>query len=292
MNRDNPDPKESRSRSSNPARTASPSPLRSRAQEKVGDLELEEIKSLSPEEIRRILHELRVYQVELEMQNEDLRRTQKELDASRARYFDLYDLAPVGYCTVSQKGIILEANLTLSTLLGLARSALVRQPFSRFIFKEDQNLFYLQRKQLFETGQPLGWELRMVRTDSVPFWAHLDATVVQNEDGTSVVLLVISDVSARLAAEQMAQQKEQSELEQRRLETIIEAIPTAIALLEAPTGRLLYLNRQGKALYGTDYVGLNPSDYLEKIKPRRPDERPYLPEEMPASRSLKGREIQ
>ena len=61
----------------------------------------EDLEALSPEETRQMLHDLRVHQIELEMQNEELRRAQAELDAARARYFDLYDLAPVGYCTIS-----------------------------------------------------------------------------------------------------------------------------------------------------------------------------------------------
>ena len=110
----------------------------------------ENLEALSPEETRQTLHELRVHQIELEMQNEELRRAQAELDAARARYFDLYDLAPVGYCTLSEKGLILEANLTAATLLGVARGALVKQPITRFILKEDQDIYYLHRKQLFE----------------------------------------------------------------------------------------------------------------------------------------------
>ena len=80
----------------------------------------ENLKALSPEEIRKTIHELHVHQIELEMQNEELRRAQAELDAARSRYFDLYDLAPVGYCTISEKGLILEANLTAATMLGVA----------------------------------------------------------------------------------------------------------------------------------------------------------------------------
>jgi PAS domain-containing protein len=96
----------------------------------------ENSQALSPEKTRKMLHELQVHQIELEMQNEEMRRAQAELDAARARYFDLYDLAPVGYCTVNDKGLILEANLTASTLLGIARGKLVKQLLTRFILRK------------------------------------------------------------------------------------------------------------------------------------------------------------
>ena len=111
-----------------------------------GALSPEQLEALSPEDTRRTLHELRVHQIELEMQNEELRRARAELTAARVRYFDLYDLAPVGYCTLSEQGLILEANLTAATLLGMARGALVKRPLSRFILKEDQDTYYLHRK--------------------------------------------------------------------------------------------------------------------------------------------------
>src|SRR5450756_1015227 len=101
------------------------------------------LQALSPETMRQLMHELQVHQIELEMQNDELRRVQLELEASRARYFDLYDLAPVGYLTVGESGLILEANLSAATLLGVSRSELVKRPLNRFIIKAQQDIYYL-----------------------------------------------------------------------------------------------------------------------------------------------------
>ncbi|HSY29615.1 MAG TPA: PAS domain-containing protein, partial [Burkholderiaceae bacterium] len=97
----------------------------------------EEVAVLSPEAVGHLLHELRVHQIELEMQNEELRESQMALDAARERYFDLYDLAPVGYFAISEHGLIRQANLTAASLFGLVRSALLNQPLSQRILNED-----------------------------------------------------------------------------------------------------------------------------------------------------------
>ena len=161
----------------------------------------EKLEAMSPAEIRHTLHELRVHQIELTMQNEELRRTQEELEASRAHYFDIYDLAPVGYLTVSEQGLILESNLTAATRLGLPRSALTKQPLTRFIIKEDEDVYYLHRKKLFETGEPQTCELRMVEKDSSAFWARLEATVTKDNRGKPVCRIVLIDISAIKLAE-------------------------------------------------------------------------------------------
>src|ERR1700733_4125138 len=114
----------------------------------------------TPEDLQRTIHELEVHQIEMELQNEEMRRIQEELETSRARYFDLYDLAPTGYFTLSGDGLILEANLTMAKLLGVARCDLVGQPFSHFVFPEDQDMNYLEFKDLLETGEPREWEMR------------------------------------------------------------------------------------------------------------------------------------
>ena len=168
----------------------------------------ENLEALSPEETRQILHELRVHQIELEMQNEELRRAQAELDASRARYFDLYDLAPVGYFTLSETGLILEANLTAATLLRVERSTLVRQLLTRFILPEDQDIYYRHRKQLFETGAPQLCELRLVKKDASPFWVRIDASAAYDADGAPVCRTIISDITERRRAEEARQESE------------------------------------------------------------------------------------
>ncbi len=184
--------------------SAAAADLRQRAEavgkEKWSDEEL--LTALSPLEIRRILHELRVHQVELEMQNEELRRTQAELDAARARYFDLYDLAPVGYCTISEDGLILEANLTAVTLLGMPRRALVQQPLSRFIFKDDQDLYYLKRAKFLTTGKPQGCDLRVVKKDGAMFWAHLIGIASSDNEGAPTCRVVLDDITERKQAEE------------------------------------------------------------------------------------------
>ena len=176
-------------------------------------LGLEDSTDLSPEGIRKTLHELQVHQIELEMQNEELRMTQIQLEIERARYFDLYDLAPIGYCTLSEQGLILEANLTASTLLGTPRAALMNLPLSHFIFSEDQDSFYHFRKQQFQKGQPLTCELRLVKPDGRLFWADLAGIAAQAEDGASLCKLVISDITERKEAED-AQKRTVKDLQQ------------------------------------------------------------------------------
>ena len=172
--------------------------LRRRAEEKAGADDAKTHGTLSPEAARQLLHELRVHEIELEMQNEELRRAQAELEASRARYFDLYDLAPVGYFTLSEQGLIMEANLTAATLLGVARGALLGKPLSPFIVSEDQNIAVRHRNQLLTTSAPQVCELRMLRHDGAFFWARLEATTARDvESGAPVCRTAVSDISAQ-----------------------------------------------------------------------------------------------
>lgn len=173
---------------------------------------------LSVEEAREVLHDLRVHQIELEMQNEELRRTQVELEASRERYFELYDLAPVAYLTVSEKGLILEANLTSALLLGEERSALVGRSFTRFIRPTSQDTYYRHRKTVVEDGAPQTCEIEMQRADGTTFVGRVVSTPATGPEGEVVSRVVVNDVTERkeeevrrLKFEQRLQQAEKAD---------------------------------------------------------------------------------
>jgi PAS domain S-box-containing protein len=124
------------------------------------------------EEAKRLFHELQVHQIELEMQNDQLRHTQLELEAARARYFDLYDLAPVGYLTLDEAGGILEANLTAASLLGVSRALLVNKPLARYILPKDRDNYQRFRRRFTEEGKSSVGEFRLVRPDGALFWVQ------------------------------------------------------------------------------------------------------------------------
>lgn len=99
-----------------------------------------------------LIHELEVYQIELEMQNEELRRTQRKLIESRDQYHELYEFAPLGYFTLDEKATIWQVNLTGADLLGLPKSKLSNTKFSRFISPDFQDDFYFHCQRIFEIG--------------------------------------------------------------------------------------------------------------------------------------------
>jgi PAS domain S-box-containing protein len=188
-----------------------------------------------------------VHQIELEMQNEEMRKAQNEIEAGMARYFDLYDMAPVGYVTVDGMGLTLEANLTAATMLGVNRDSLVRQPLTRFILREDQDVYYLLRKRLSETlsngaghaGVPRKCELRMVKPDGEVFWVRLDATATEGLEGTPAFRIVLSDITESKRVEEHV----------GSMVEMLDTAPTSITVHDFD-GRFLYANRRTFEMHG------------------------------------------
>ena len=216
--------------------------------------------ALSFENTRLMLHELRVHQIELEMQNEELRQTQAALEAARTRYFDLYDLAPVGYCSISARGLILQANLAAASLLGQSRTALAKLPISAVIFKADQDIYYLCRKQVIASGASQACELRMVNSDGTPCWVQLAVSAMFDADHEPEMRIVMTDINDRKLMQAAMAERE------ARYREMVEWSPQAIAVERA--GNVIYANAAALKLFGAararNLVGVS---ILERVHP-------------------------
>jgi PAS domain S-box-containing protein len=152
---------------------------------------------IQPHNTAQLLHDLQVHQIELESQNEELRSVQLALEASRARYFDLYDMAPVGYLTVSANGLILETNLSAATLLGVARAEMVSRPISRYIAKAQQDDYYKCLRQLIDTGQAQTCELKVRKGGGTELWVKLHVSAAGENPDAPELRVVLSDISEK-----------------------------------------------------------------------------------------------
>lgn len=202
---------------------------------------------LSAEDAARLVHELEVHQIELELQNTELREAQLALDASRARYFDLYDLAPVGYLSLDAQGIITEANLTAATLLGVPRASLAHHALTRFVARTDQDVYYRHRRMLEHSGAAQACELRITRKDGHTFWARLEGSA--DGRGSRVVL---SDISAKRKTEETLAA---SELRHR---TLFESSYDALLTLSVPACTITGANARAARLLGDDALPTQP----------------------------------
>ena len=174
----------------------------------------EDLAHLSPEAKDHMLHELLVHKVELEMQNEELREAQLELEASRNRYSGLYDFSPVGYITTSEKGLVLEANVTMAAMLGVGKSVMINQPFRQFIARDFQDIYYLHKKKLFEEKTRQVCELKLVKKDGSQFYAQLECILVEDaERDVAQIRMAVIDISER---KQMEEEKKILEAQNRQ----------------------------------------------------------------------------
>jgi len=163
-------------------------------------------KDMSPAEMREILHELHVHQIELEMQDKELRSVQANLETSRKKYFDLYDFAPIGYLNLNKKNLVQEANLAAAELLGYERRRLISKGISCFIAPKDEDIFYLYRQKVIQTGLRQPYELTIQKKDGSSFSAHLQGICIQgNADEYQGLRLSLTDISQLKKTEEKLQ---------------------------------------------------------------------------------------
>ncbi len=204
---------------------------------------------LSAADTRALLHELQVHQVELEIQNEELRRSEATLLESRQRYFDLYHLAPVGYCSLDDAGLVTEANLTLATLFGYERGALLQHPFSRLIDPSEAEAFHLMRRRLLSQGEAQRLELRFVHRDGRPIWGLIEAALAPEADRPHACRLTVNDVTARRLVEERLRERE------RRYQAVTDTAHDAIITTDE-NGRIVDANPAAVRMFGRGMLEL------------------------------------
>ncbi|OGT12815.1 MAG: hypothetical protein A2342_01930 [Gallionellales bacterium RIFOXYB12_FULL_54_9] len=182
-----------------------------------------------------LLHELHVHQMELEMQNETLRQTQLELEASRDRYLHLYDFAPVAYLTVDRHGMITEANLTAAKLFGMGRQSLRQSRFSRLISEAYSERWYRFFLNLLKYPDTMVCELQLRRSDATLWHAQLSCQCIAEAQGGGV-RITFTDITAQRESEQ-----KQSESEEK-FRIIFEGALDGILLIDPLTLRLVSAN--------------------------------------------------
>lgn len=208
-----------------------------------------------------LLQDLQTYRLELEMQNEQLRQSQLELAKSLDRYVDFYDFAPVGYITLDNSGIIIEANLTGAAMLGVERHNLIHRRFAPFVIRDDNDRWHSHFMSVLKNGKQ-SCEFTLNRGNGSHFHAKLDTLYLKNNDGSTVVRMVLTDISESVRAKQALQESEQ------QFRTLTDAMPQMVWMAQ-PDGWNTYFNQQW-----LDYTGLSLNESYGHgwIRPFHPDD--------------------
>lgn len=172
------------------------------------------------QDYQQLVHELQVHQIELEMQNEELRMTQEQLGESLEKYSDLFDFAPVGYVTTNSMGRIVEANLTFAGQLGIDRGRLINTALSLYAVVSDRATFRAHLAQVFNSSEPHTCEVRLEQKKGPDRYVQADSIRALHDDGSPSCRTSITDISVRKAAEE-ALVRLYGELENRVVERTV-----------------------------------------------------------------------
>lgn len=194
----------------------------------------------TPKELRRLVQELEVHQIELEMQNEELQQARSELESYLTKYTDLYDFAPVGYFTLDQKGVILGINLNGTRMFRIERSVILNQHFERYIITEYRFAFSAFLERVFRNRTQDTIEIVLQIEGRGEIYTHLEAMVSENARECRVALV---DITAQKQSEQKLQESEQ------KYRSLYETMSQGV-LYQEPDGKIISANPAAEKMLG------------------------------------------
>ena len=225
-----------------PGKAATFQTLRKRAEKKLaaGD---KPFKDLSASEMSTLIHELQIHQVELEMQNEELRKSQAVTERSRKAYQDLWELSPVGHLMVDFTGRATAVNRAGLRLFGRPENALIKERFSKLVTPENQVPVHLMFERAVETGIVEKREIRILKPDGSNHICLLEVSSLGGEPGREQIQAVLTDITKQKRAEKVL------EKERQRIFSVLDLIP-AFLYLQVPDYTIAFANKKFYDLYG------------------------------------------
>ncbi len=216
-------------------------------------------KDLTLEKAKVLMHELEVHQLELEMQNQELRETQHRLEELRDQYTDLFDFAPVGYLVVDKKGVIKNINLTACTLLGLERSLLIGKPLSAYMSSGQSIKLFLNLNEAFKNGNLPSFELTMKDRKNRTFTGLLQGTIPNYSKSSDTCRISLQDITELKAAAAIKKQHDELQLEKEKIQRYLDLAPVVFLLIDSDHN-VQMINQKGCELLGykrVEILGIN-----------------------------------
>lgn len=221
---------------------------------------------LTIEKARTLMHELEVHQVELEMQNQELREAQHLLEDARDRYTDLFDFAPIGYLVLNEKGVIENINLTACTMMGMDRSIIKGKPFSTYMSGNESGTLFLKLREAFQSKTLEPFELQIKRDGTDTFIALIHGTVTENGSGKTICRMSIQDVTEIREAEALKQKHEDLQNEKDKIKEYLDFAPVIFLLLDNEY-KVQMINQKGCDLLGYKKQMLEGEKWFDYVTP-------------------------
>lgn len=238
--------------------------LRQKAETKLGKL-THAGKELSLEEAKKLMHELEVHQIELELQNQELRDTQYRLEEIRDQYTDLFDFAPIGYLLLNDKAVITNINLTACNLLGLDRSVLKGKHLSAFMGSAQSTILQLKLKEACKIGELPPSEVTIRRWNQGTFTALLQGSISKSSNNNNPVCrLTMLDITEQKEAEKLQQQHEALQKEKEKIQRYLDLAPVVFLLIDAEH-KVQMINQKGCELLGLPRLDILGKNWFESF---------------------------